>query len=182
MNLKRIAFSELENYNKIEMLKQVNQVRKYSNLNDYTLINVEDRILDFARDESMDLWRTIMNHDSCAIFVIEERDSWVAGCVVVTNSPEVNMLRGNMENSVLWDIRVDSSSQRKGYGQILFSEAVKYSKEMSCKRMIIETQNNNSKAISFYEKQDAKLYEINLNHYEDCENEDQLIFMMDLDC
>jgi len=180
MKIKQVKFSELKKYNEIEMLKQYQSIRKYKNINDYEIINVDDTSLDFAKEESMDLWSEIMNHDSCRIFVIEKNGAWIGGTVIVTNSPKVNMLKGDMDNAVLWDIRVDSKYQNQGYGKLLFNKAIKYAREMGCKRMLIETQNNNPNAIAFYEKQGATLLEINFKHYPDCPNEDQLIFIIDL--
>ncbi len=174
--IKQLSFDDLEEYNKIEMLKEFNRIRYYKDLHTYDIHEVETTVFDFSKDENMTLWREIMVHDQCAVFVIQEKKEYVAGAVVVTNSPNVNMLRSDMENSVLWDIRVDSKHQQRGYGKILFEKAVEFAKNKQTKRMIIETQNNNPKAIQFYEKMGCKLIEINRNHYKGLD-EDQLIFI-----
>ena len=179
MEIKRITFDELEKYNQIEMLKVFNHTREYFNLNEYTFKSTKETVIDFAKEESMDLWRKIMNHESCGIFVASIGEEWVGGCLVVTHSPDVNMLKGDMSNSVLWDIRVDSKYQGKGVGAELFKKAVNFAKSMNTKRMLIETQNNNPKAIRFYEYQGAKLSKINRNHYPDYPLEDQLIFILE---
>lgn len=176
MKQRKLTFDELDTYNNIEMLKVFDTVREYKNINDYTLRRVPLTILDFAKDESMELWKSILNEDTTGIFIIELNGAWVAGCIVVTHSPQVNMLRNDMNNSVLWDIRVESKYKRRGYGKVLFEEAVKFASKMNASRMLIETQNNNPDAIQFYEKQGAKLIEINKNYYFDLPNEDQLIF------
>jgi ribosomal protein S18 acetylase RimI-like enzyme len=158
------------------MLKKFNFIRVYDANGTFKIKRVTETVLDFAKEESMELWASIMNHDSCGIFVIKENGVWVGGAVVVTNSPKVNMLKGDMDNAVLWDIRVDSNHQNKGYGKMLFEKACNFAMAMGCKRMLIETQNNNPKAIEFYERQGATLFEINFKHYPDCPDEDQLIF------
>ena len=179
MTVKQISFDDLDKYNEIEMLKIFEYVRVYKNKKEYTKTNVTRTVIDFAKEESMDVWRSIMNQDTCGIFVIEEDDKWIAGAVVVTHSPEINMLENDMTNSVLWDIRVDSEYQGRGYGKLLFDEVVKYAKQMNTKRLLIETQNNNPKAIAFYENQGANLYKLNKGHYKDYPDEDQLIFCLE---
>ena len=174
--IRQLRFDDLEEYNSIEMLKKVTMIREYTNLNNYTTRETKPQIIDFAKDEKMSLWREIMVHEECGIFVIIDNQKYVAGAICVTNSPQIKMLRGNMENSVLWDIRVDSKFQHLGYGKILFNKCVEFAKSKGTKRMIIETQNNNTSAIPFYEKMGCTLLEINKNHYEGL-TEDQLIFV-----
>jgi ribosomal protein S18 acetylase RimI-like enzyme len=86
------------------------------------------------------------------------------------------MMRGDDTNAVLWDIRVDPKAQHRGIGTLLFETAMAFGRQEGCHRMLIETQNNNPRAIRFYEAQGATLLEINRNHYPDQPAEDQLIF------
>ena len=182
MEILQITFDELEKYNQIEMLKIFDYYRDYRNKSnmEYDIKKTPKTIIDFAKDEKMSLWKEILNENTTGVFVIKENNEWVAGCVVVTHSPKVNMLRNDMSNAVLWDIRVDSNHQKKGYGSILFNKAEEYAKSQNCAQMIIETQNNNPKAIEFYEKNGAVLKEINFYHYKDLPDEDQLIYIKEL--
>ena len=180
MIIKKISFKQLEKYNQIEMKKTFECYRIYDDNNEYTEEKVELTTFDWTNTEKMSLWREILNEDTTGVYIIEEDNIWVAGCVVVTHSPKVNMLEGDMKNAVLWDIRVDSRHQSKGYGSLLFKKAVEYAKEMNTTQMLIETQNNNPKAIEFYSKQGAKIHKINRNHYKDLPKEDQLIMSINI--
>lgn len=180
MILTKLTFDQLDQYNQIEMLKQFDAIRVYSSISDYTIQPTAPTVIDFAKEESMDLWRQIMNHDTCGIFALEEDNRWIGGCLVVTHSPDVHMLKGDVSNAVLWDIRVDSGYQHRGYGKRLLQQAIDFAKEQGTKRLLIETQNNNPDAIAFYESMGAYLLELNKHHYPEYPDEDQLIFAIDL--
>lgn len=178
MNVKKISFKELEEYNNIEMKKTFDRYRDYTSSTKYTEKIVRETTFDWTNTEKMSLWREILNEETTGVFVIEEDNKWVAGCVVVTHSPKVHMLEGDMTNAVLWDIRVATKYQKRGFGSLLFQKVVLFAKKMNTKQLLIETQNNNPKAITFYEKQQAKIYKINKGYYKDLPKEDQIILKL----
>ncbi|PAT02196.1 hypothetical protein CI105_02300 [Candidatus Izimaplasma bacterium ZiA1] len=180
MIIKKVDFSFLSDYIKIPMFKEFDTIYKYNSLNEYIIEKTNPTIIDMNKYESIDLWKEILIEEHCSIFVCLIEDELIGGAIVVTNSPKVNMLNNDMTNAVLWDIRVKKDFQGKGISQLLFDEVKKYSIMKSCKRVIIETQNNNPKAISFYTKIGAKLRFIKKSHYQDLPDEDQLLFIYDL--
>lgn len=91
----------------------------------------------------------------------------VGGACVVTRTKGINMLEGRDDLAVLWDIRVSPAHKRKGIGQALFAEAVKWSRQQGMTTLKIETQNSNVPACKFYAGQGATLGVINRFVYRD---------------
>lgn len=172
--------SQLSEYQKIEMLKHVTEIRDYVSLSDYKVLSVDPHIIDLASEEDIDDWKNIIDFDQSKIYVATYNNTWVGGCVIITNSPKVHMFNQRMDHSVLWDIRVKDDFKHMHIGSKLFKKAIHFSKDKGCTKMIIETQNNNVNAILFYEKMGAYLHQVNKNHYEDTPDEDQLIFHYDI--
>lgn len=176
MKITQIEISKLDQYNKIPMLKIFDCTYVYHSLDDYTIQPCVLSTIDMSKEESMEEWMMLFDPNHCGVFVIEESGKWIGGCVVVTHSPKIHMLRGDYQNAVLWDIRVDLAYQKLGIGKQLFEHAIHFAQQKGCTRLLIETQNNNPTAIQFYQKQGATLLEVNKNHYDQYPEEDQLIF------
>lgn len=136
--------------------------------------------IDMRLDEKTSLWKEILNFNKTLIQVFEVDGQFIAGAITVTNSPSVNMLKGDMSNAVLWDIRVHPDYQNSGLASILMKYSIEYSKEQNCKSLLIETQDNNPKAISFYLKHGASISEVNIDAYPKELNETQFIFKIQL--
>lgn len=178
--IKEISIVDLEKYQSIEMHKSISEVRTYHRHHAYTIHKVKHHVIDLASEESIEDWKNNIDFSQSKIYIAESNNQWIGGCIVVTNSPKIHMLNQNMSHSVLWDIRVHDSFKHMHIGSSLFNKAVAFAKFKGCKKMIIETQNNNVPAILFYEKMGAYLHEVNKNYYEDYPDEDQLIFHYDL--
>ncbi|MBC2601628.1 GNAT family N-acetyltransferase [Puniceicoccus vermicola] len=104
----------------------------------------------------------------------------VGGCLVAYDTEGVHMLEGRSDLSVLWDIRVSSQHRGQGIGSQLFSQALRWSKSRGCKKMKIETQNNNLGACRFYARMGCSLQSINRFHYQDFPEEIQLIWSIEI--
>lgn len=180
MHIKRIGLNQLHRYNQIPMKKEFDHILMYHSLQEADILPTKPTIIDLSQEEDINDWLRLFDHDHCGVFVAEAEGRWLGGCVVVTHSPKVHMLRGDDSNAVLWDIRVDPVAQHRGIGTLLFETAMTFGREEGCQRMLIETQNNNPRAIRFYETHGATLLEINKNHYPDQPTEDQLIFTIPL--
>ena len=162
------------------MIKEGKIIYEYYNLSHFKEVRTKPFSIDMTKEESMDLWRDILNEETTEIIVIEENNEYIGGVITVTHSPKVNMHKKDMTNAVLWDIRVHPSYQRLGLATTLLNKAIEFSKKMNCKSLLIETQNNNSKAINFYIKNKAYLHEINKGIYKSQPSEIQLIFKIDI--
>lgn len=152
----------------------------YSNVSNFKEVKTKPFSIDMTKLESMDLWKDILNEETTEIIVIEKNNEYVGGVITVTHSPKVNMHKNDMTNAVLWDIRVHPNYQKRGIASKLLNKSIEFSKKMNCKSLLIETQNNNPKAINFYTKNKAYLHEINKGVYESLLGETQLIFKIDI--
>jgi len=178
MKLIQLSFKELDNYHtEIPMIKSGSNSVVITNANKVTLLPIKPFSIDMTTDESTSLWKNILNEEKTQILCFVDNGKLIAGSITVTHSPKVNMLKGDMKNSVLWDIRVHPDYQRLGIASKLFEESVIFSKNQHCTNMLIETQNNNPKAINFYIKHKAVLLEENKDVYQKELNETQLIFI-----
>lgn len=116
---------------------------------------------DETKGEEPMRWFERFNTSNWVLFLAREGSIPVGGATVAFHTPEVHMLRGREDISVLWDIRVHPDHRRSGVGKALFIEAVKWSKERNCKYLKVETQNVNVTACRFYVRQGCLLGEIN---------------------
>ena len=137
---------------------------------------------DETKGEGPMRWLERFNTANWGLFLAREDGIPVGGATVAFRTPEVNMLRGRDDISVLWDIRVHPTRRRSGVGTAVFIEAAKWSRHRNCKRMKIETQNVNVPACRFYVRQGCRLGEINCFAYSEPEvaHEAMLIWYLDL--
>jgi GNAT superfamily N-acetyltransferase len=127
-------------------------------------------------------WLERFNTANWVVFLAREAGVPVGGAAVAFRTPEVHMLRGRDDMAVLWDIRVHPDHRRSGIGRALFAEAARWSREMNCKYLKVETQNVNVPACRFYVRQGCLLGEINRFAYSDphVAHETMLIWYVDL--
>lgn len=111
-------------------------------------------------------------------FVISAYDDGnrVGGAILAYDTPEINMLEGRDDMTVLWDIRINESFRNKGIGHELMKVCKKLSEELNCSRIKIETQNNNVLACRFYVRQGGELTSFTEHCYKDYPNEIQFIW------
>jgi GNAT superfamily N-acetyltransferase len=100
----------------------------------------------------------------------------VGGAAVAWKTPELDMLEGRDDLACLWDLRVHPDFRKEGIGHQLFTRALAWSRERSCRRLKIETQNINVPACRFYARQDCELGGINRYAYDESINEIQLLW------
>lgn len=104
----------------------------------------------------------------------------VGGAVVAWNTPGAYSLEGRDDIAALWDIRVQPGWRGQGIGKRLFDEVVAYARSRNCKRLKIETQNNNVVACRFYASQGCELRGIHPNAYPDLPEEVEFNWYLDL--
>ncbi len=71
------------------------------------------------------------------------------------------------ENSEITTIGIDSTYQRKGYGQYLLNYMMDVARSKQCEIMSLEVRVSNDKAISLYTKLGFEIVGIRKNYYED---------------
>ena len=112
---------------------------------------------DSYEDGSPENWVNLFNMRNWGIFLAIDNNKAIGGATVAFNTPEIRMLDGRKDLTVLWDIRVRPEYRHQGIGTMLFKYAVNWSKKKGCRQMKIETQNVNVSACKFYVKQGCKL-------------------------
>ena len=100
----------------------------------------------------------------------------VGGAVIAFDTPGLNMLRGQNDLAVLWDIRVQPAFRGVGVGTALFQRVERWAMARSCHRLEVETQNINVPACRFYARQGCQLGMINRLAYADLPGEIELLW------
>lgn len=116
-------------------------------------------------------------------FMAFDGEKPVGACTVVSDTPEVWMLEGRADLSVLWDLRVAEAYRNRGIGGTLFKLSADWSRDNGFRQMKIECQNNNIAACRFYAARGAVLGAFNeYAYYNDPEirEEIQLLWYLDL--
>lgn len=107
----------------------------------------------------------------------------VSGATLVVHSREIRMLEGKDDLAWLWDIRVHPNWRGRGLGRALFQRAAQDARELGCRWLKVETQNNNVPANKFYQRQGCHLALVHLHAYYDqpeCKDEVMLVWYLDL--
>jgi GNAT superfamily N-acetyltransferase len=110
-------------------------------------------------------WPKHFDIKNFTIFMVHDGDHPVGGATVVSDAPDIYMLRGRKDLAILWDIRVLPQDRRAGIGSHLFGHVVDWARQTGNKQLKIETQNVNVPACRFYAKQGCHLGEIDRYAY-----------------
>jgi GNAT superfamily N-acetyltransferase len=104
----------------------------------------------------------------------------VGGAVIAFDTPGIHLLDGRTDIAVLWDLRVRPDVRSAGVGSALFGAAEHWSRTRQCRRLVVETQNNNVPACRFYVRMGCVLRAINCMAYPDLPGDVQLLWCKDL--
>lgn len=81
----------------------------------------------------------------------------VARATIVWNAPGIDILEGHEATALLWDIRVAPAFQHRGVGSAMFRAAEDWARQRGATHLMIETQNVNVAACTFYQRQGCYL-------------------------
>jgi ribosomal protein S18 acetylase RimI-like enzyme len=126
-------------------------------------------------------WPRRFNFSNWRLFMARVGGRRVGGAAAVLNDPDVEMLEGRSDLSLIWDIRVSPEARRLGVGSALFRAAEEWSRSRSARRLKVETQNTNVPACRFYARQGCVLGAINRFAYRDLPHEVELLWYKDLE-
>jgi GNAT superfamily N-acetyltransferase len=101
---------------------------------------------------------------------------WVGGAVVAARDRAVDLLEGRDDVAVLWDLRVDLASRRRGVGGALLLAVDQWARRQAISVLKVETQDVNVPACRFYAKHGFTLDAVNRAAYEAFPNEVQLLW------
>lgn len=104
----------------------------------------------------------------------------VGGTVLAWRTPELHMLEGRDDLTVMWNIRVRPEYRRQGIGASLFGAAAEWARSRGCKCLKIETQDVNVPACRFYPRQGCELRGIYPGAYAELSDEVMRLWYLDL--
>jgi len=104
----------------------------------------------------------------------------VGGAVLAWDTAGLDLLEGDRELAVLWDLRVHPDRRRQGLGRALFRASEGWARARGCRVLKVETQNINVPACRFYAGQRCVLGSIRRFAYPDFPAEVQLLWYKSL--
>ena len=114
------------------------------------------------------------------LFTARVAGSRVGGATVAFDTPQLTMLEGRRDLSMLWDIRVAPSARGRGIGSALFEKVEAWARAHSCRQLKVETQNVNVPACRFYARHGCELRAVHHATYPELPEEIQLLWYKDL--
>jgi ribosomal protein S18 acetylase RimI-like enzyme len=103
-------------------------------------------------------------------------DERVGGAALVTDRAGIDMLDGQDDAALLWDIRVSPTCRRAGVGSALLAAVERVAITRGARWLDVETQNVNVPACRFYERLGFRVRAANVHAYPDLPDEIQLIW------
>lgn len=82
----------------------------------------------------------------------------IAGTIVARDTPNLHLLEGRRDLSLVFDLRVGPNWRGKGIGRMLFQYAIDWSLMNGCKELRVETQDVNVAACRFYQAMGCTLH------------------------
>jgi GNAT superfamily N-acetyltransferase len=126
-------------------------------------------------------WGSRFDLSHWRIFVARALGRRVGGAAVVFRAPDVDMLGGDPELALLWDIRVAPEARGHGVGSALVATAEAWAAANGARWLEIETQNVNVPACRFYSARGYVLRAVDPHAYPSLPNETQLLWRKALD-
>jgi ribosomal protein S18 acetylase RimI-like enzyme len=189
ISYKKIDCNYFEEYDTIPMQVHVKSHYELERLNNglggiiLKEVPVKTYVRDFSDHAKATKFSEKFDITNWGFFMAFDNKKPIGAVTIVSKTPDINMLDGRDDLTVLWDIRVDDNYKQQGIGQQLFDLAVGWSRNNGFKQMKIECQNNNVPACKFYHKQGSILRKIDEYAYmDDSESafEVQFIWYIDL--
>ena len=138
-------------------------------------LSVYESAVDYEKNFDIKNWR---------FYIAFDDDKPIGAMTIAGRTPNLDMLSGRDDVCILWDIRVEDEYKHQGIGQRLIDIGINDVKSDGYRQMIIECQNNNVPACHFYRKQGALLSKVDMYaycHVDDCKDEIQFLWYLDLD-
>ena len=104
----------------------------------------------------------------------------VGGAVLAWESPALDVMEGDPELAVLWDLRVSPDHRGRGVGSALFAAAERWALARGALRLKVETQNINVAACRFYASRGCELGAMHRFAYPTLPDEVQLLWYKSL--
>jgi GNAT superfamily N-acetyltransferase len=115
-----------------------------------------------------------------SVLLAREAATLVGAAVVMHDAPDIQMLDGRSDLTLLWDLRVSPAYRGRGIGAALFRGAEAYARERGCRQLKVETQNINVPACRFYARMGCRLGGLQRFAYRLFPDETQLLWYLEL--
>jgi streptothricin acetyltransferase len=104
----------------------------------------------------------------------------VGGAVVVVDDPAVDLLGGQPDAALLWDLRVAPAVRHRGVGSALLRAAEHAAVRRGARVLRVETQQINVAACRFYRRNGFSVEQVQRDAYPDFPDEVQLLWIKSL--
>lgn len=137
---------------------------------------------DAFEEEDATGWAQRFDVSNWGFLLAQEEGRTIGEATLVRRTPDVHMLDGRDDLTVLWDLRVHPDHRDRGVGHALFQHAAAWARARGCTQLKIETQNVNVRACRFYARQGCHLGAIARHFYREPElaHEVMLLWYLDL--
>lgn len=133
-----------------------------------------------AADGGPGRWASQFDVTNWGLLGAYDDDQRIGGAVVAFDTPNLHLLRDRRDVAVLWDLRVDPDTRRRGVGADLFRVAETWARDRGCAAIEVETQSVNVGACRFYARMGCTLTAIGRHAYAEPWDETQLIWRREL--
>ena len=135
---------------------------------------------DAVEGESPAHWAERFDVSNWEFLAARSEGGRIGGAALAFDTASIDMLEGQSDLAVLWDIRVAPAARGQGVGSSLFRAAEARAVARGCHQLKIETQNINLPACRFYARQGCDLRAINRFAYPQFPDEIQLLWYKEL--
>lgn len=104
----------------------------------------------------------------------------VGGAVLITDDPQIDLLRDGRERALLCDLRVAPAMRGRGVGTALVHKAEERAARRGARALRAETQQINVAACRFYARLGFRLARVTRGAYDDLPGETQLLWEKEL--
>jgi GNAT superfamily N-acetyltransferase len=188
VDVREEPITALDEYARIPISFDVRRILDLESTEDFGGFRLVERVIDVPYEKDYDALdgadpvdlATRFDLTNWAVLAARSGGRRVGGVIVAFDTPEVVILEGRRDLSVLWDVRVSPEHRGRGVGTALFRAAESWASERGCLELKVETQNVNVPACRFYARQGCVLGGINRFAYPGRPGEIQLLWYKDL--
>jgi GNAT superfamily N-acetyltransferase len=121
-------------------------------------------------------WTERFDVSRWAFFIARDDGEPVGAAACVFDTPDIEMLHGQPDVALLWDIRVTPAWRGRGIGRSLLAECERWGIERGARWLEVETQSVNVPACRFYERNGFELRSADPQAYPELPHEIQLLW------
>lgn len=114
----------------------------------YRYLNPDDPDIS-GREETANLWRSILSDKTQFLFVAEEEGQLVASCTLIIVN---NLTRGGNPYALIENVVTREDCRKRGFGRAVLEKAIDTAKRKGCYKVMLMTGRKDEGVLQFYEK------------------------------